>query len=349
MATLPDPSIAETQVQLSQATGTTINADGTLGPSTTNGIELFQRMNGLPPTGTMDPATRAALDDAVPPDSLTDLPERENLPGGNPNGPYDASKYSTSPYTETFVITADQLRHVMPACSAATASRYIDWINLAFVEFEINTTLRVAAFLAHMAVEVGEGLNELTENPGPQGGWQYEGMNGNDQRGDGPKFIGRGALQITGRGLYHRAGAAFGVDLEAAPSRAADPDMAFRIGGWYWRYACKHDLNRLADIGDFAGTYWLINAGEPRRYFTERLKAARDMDALEAPFLANKLSAGALLAARSTLYADLAASPGALKLYGRPPRTTGRYIYYQRGLQLDIRPVTVNYPPFGPL
>lgn len=62
---------------------------------------------------------------------------------------------------------------------------------------------------------------------------------GNTQAGDGARFHGRGYVQLTGRTNYHRAGDFLTVDLLAAPDRAKDPDLAYRIAtegmieGWF--------------------------------------------------------------------------------------------------------------------
>ena len=52
---------------------------------------------------------------------------------------------------------------------------------------------------------------------------------GNTQKGDGPKFKGRGYVQLTGRDNYKSIGAQIGVDLIADPAKANDPAIAGRI------------------------------------------------------------------------------------------------------------------------
>jgi hypothetical protein len=56
----------------------------------------------------------------------------------------------------------------------------------------------------------------------------YEGRTdlGNTQPGDGPRFKGRGYVQLTGRFNYTRVGGQIGVDLVAAPDLANDPTLA---------------------------------------------------------------------------------------------------------------------------
>jgi hypothetical protein len=52
---------------------------------------------------------------------------------------------------------------------------------------------------------------------------------GNTKPGDGPKFKGRGYVQLTGRGNYTAIGGQLGIDLVADPAMANDPKLAGRI------------------------------------------------------------------------------------------------------------------------
>jgi predicted chitinase len=52
---------------------------------------------------------------------------------------------------------------------------------------------------------------------------------GNTQAGDGPRFKGRGYVQLTGRDNYTKIGAQIGVNLVADPDRANDPEVAGKI------------------------------------------------------------------------------------------------------------------------
>jgi putative chitinase len=63
----------------------------------------------------------------------------------------------------------------------------------------------------------------------------YANRNGNRSRqsGDGFRFRGRGYLQLTGRANYRIAGRRIGIDLEAAPDKAAEPSTAWLIAATY--------------------------------------------------------------------------------------------------------------------
>jgi predicted chitinase len=62
---------------------------------------------------------------------------------------------------------------------------------------------------------------------------------GNNQPGDGRRFMGRGYVQITGRANYAKASKLVGKDLVGNPDLALDPEIAARIivhgmtNGWF--------------------------------------------------------------------------------------------------------------------
>lgn len=153
-------------------------------------------------------------------------------------------------------MTLDQLLQIMPRLPRLRAIGLWPYLEAACTEFEIATAVRQAAFLAQLAHESVE-LRHLEELAT---GDAYEGRLdlGNTQPGDGPRFKGRGPIQLTGRKNYQRAGKALGLDLEHNPRRASDGDVAFRIAGWFWR---SNGLNELADAGEFDKITKRINGG----------------------------------------------------------------------------------------
>ena len=169
-------------------------------------------------------------------------------------------------------ITGAQLVQIMPFAKQR-AGAFVAPLNAAMGEFGINTTpARAAAFLAQIAHESGE-LHYLTEIAS---GAAYEGRRdlGNVEPGDGPRFKGRGLIQITGRANYAAAGQALGRDLITNPVQAAEPDLACRIAGWFWD---SRHLNELADMGEFERITRRINGGTnglaQRQAYHERAKA----------------------------------------------------------------------------
>ena len=127
-------------------------------------------------------------------------------------------------------------------------------------EFEINTLLRKAMFLAQVGHESG-GLKYTVEIWGPTPAQsRYEGRKdlGNVRIGDGYRFRGRGLLQTTGRDNYRATGQALGVDLWASPELLGQPALAARSAAWFWQ---KHGLNEIADTGDNVAATKRINGG----------------------------------------------------------------------------------------
>jgi predicted chitinase len=132
-------------------------------------------------------------------------------------------------------------------------------LTAAMAEWEINTALRQAAFLAQTAHETG-GWRWLRELGGRSYFFKYEGRKdlGNNQLGDGYRFRGRGYIQLTGRHNYRHASAQLGIPLLEHPELAEQPEYAARIAGWYW---FQRALNRLADTGEFRQITRVINGG----------------------------------------------------------------------------------------
>lgn len=167
------------------------------------------------------------------------------------------------------MISFAELKRIVPRCPVLRLQVLHPPLVAALEEFEITTPQRMSAFLAQCAHESAE-FRHFEEIWIPTH-WQraYEGSIrlGNTKPGDGERFKGRGPIQITGRARYTVAGAALGVDLPADPKRASDPDVAWRIAGWFWRdfrefrrgQLWKGNLNELADAGDFDGITRGIN------------------------------------------------------------------------------------------
>lgn len=154
------------------------------------------------------------------------------------------------------VIDLEELQAICTRLPERDARRYLPYLREAMLEAEITTPSRVAAFLAQLAHESGEFRfwTELSR------GDAYEGRKdlGNLHPGDGPRYKGRGPIQLTGRANYRAAGEALGLPLEKHPELAALPEHGFRIAAWYWT---TRNLNTLADAGDFRTLTRRINGG----------------------------------------------------------------------------------------
>lgn len=138
--------------------------------------------------------------------------------------------------------------------------------------YKINTFLRAAHFLAQICHE----SDQFTTTVEYADGWAYEGRDdlGNTQPGDGPRYKGRGLLQLTGRNNYRDYGKALGVDLESDPGRAADPVLSLKIACEYWK---RNKINAMADRDDVVAVTRAINGGlnglDQRKAYLGRAKA----------------------------------------------------------------------------
>lgn len=71
--------------------------------------------------------------------------------------------------------------------------------------------------------------------------------NGDEESGEGWRFRGRGAIQLTGFSLYHRLSAETGIDFVTNPEFVAQPEYAFLAAARFWIW---HGVNHAADQAD---------------------------------------------------------------------------------------------------
>lgn len=158
----------------------------------------------------------------------------------------------------------------------AIAPHFNHW----FTVYEINTKLRIAHFLAQACVETAN-FSAMTEIP-KHGGREYNpgtivgNSLGNTQPGDGPRFIGRGLLDLTGRNNYDSFGKAFKKDYVSHPeSVAGNPYVAVKSACYYWNL---RNVNVAADKDNLKKVTLLINGGynglEDRKTALHRAKLA---------------------------------------------------------------------------
>lgn len=147
--------------------------------------------------------------------------------------------------------------------SLGNAVTFLDPLNAAMTEFQVDTPPRIACFIAQVGHESGD-LRHWRELWGPttaQRGYEGRADLGNTEPGDGFKFRGRGPIQVTGRSNYQTYGDLLGLDLINHPELLEDPTNGFRAAGMYWK---DHGLNELADLdtmGSFAKITRRINGG----------------------------------------------------------------------------------------
>lgn len=199
------------------------------------------------------------------------------------------------------------IQSLIAAGIAPTAARrFVEPLARACAQFGIDTTVRLAAFVAQTGHEsacftqLEESLyyrlperiraiwptrvpsmadaTTLIRNPQALANRVYAGRNGNgpEASGDGWKYRGRGLIQITGRANYQAASESAARDYVSNPDLVAQPEDACLTAGWFWAQA---GCNLLADGSQIDAITRRINgpamagADDRRERFREALVA----------------------------------------------------------------------------
>lgn len=168
-------------------------------------------------------------------------------------------------------LTEIKLNLIYPQAKRDKIRLFLPLLEKAFDEFEINTRLRQAHFLAQLGHESGQ-LNYVKELAS---GEAYEGRLdlGNTSPGDGVLYKGRGLIQITGKHNYVLCGLALDLPLLEKPELLEVPINATRSAGWYWN---NKNLNSFADMDNIIWITKKINGGinglESREQFLSKAK-----------------------------------------------------------------------------
>jgi putative chitinase len=170
---------------------------------------------------------------------------------------------------------------------ADTADKWVPWLNMTMLNYEITTPQRQAMFLAQLAHESGsfkhvsENLNYsaealrrvfkkyfLTDDVALMYARQPEKIanrvyanrmgNGEESSGDGWKYRGRGLIQLTGKDNYAAFSLKANNNALLEPDSVAEPELAAMSAGWFWD---TNGLNKLSDTGDVRAATRRINGG----------------------------------------------------------------------------------------
>ena len=124
-------------------------------------------------------------------------------------------------------IDINRLIQALPASRRRSAQQHFPVIVQEAQRQGVTNKAQLAYILATATHESGAGafMEEFAS------GRAYEGRGdlGNNQRGDGVRFKGRGYVQLTGRRNYRDWSRRLGVDIVSNPDRVKDPQIAARI------------------------------------------------------------------------------------------------------------------------
>lgn len=159
------------------------------------------------------------------------------------------------------MITESELQKIYPLAGRGRIATFLQPLNAAMAEFDINTPARQASFLAQIGHESGQlqFVRELASGAAYDTGPLAARLGNTPQAdGDGQLYKGRGLIQITGRSNYTACGLALGLNLLASPELLEQPVHACRSAAWYWK---TRGLNALADAGDQVAITRRVNGG----------------------------------------------------------------------------------------
>ncbi len=185
------------------------------------------------------------------------------------------------------VITAARLHVVAPLAPMNQIASWADALDQARDVGAISTAARIEQFVANVACETG-GFTQLRESfhytdpkhlaavfPSEIHGFAdaealiakgqeaianrvYAGRfgNGDEASGDGWRYRGGGAIELTFRANYRSTGVLAGINLEANPELIEDIPTACRVAAIWWQ---RRGCNAPADQGDTGAVRRLVN------------------------------------------------------------------------------------------
>jgi len=180
-------------------------------------------------------------------------------------------------------ITEQQLRQILPR--AQNLGNLCQVLNKLLPRYGINTTNRVAGFLAQCGVESAdftvfiENLNYSSQalvsifgshfhGDADQYAYQPEKIanriyanrlgNGDESSGDGYRYRGRGAIQLTGHDNYTLFASSIGLTLVDITNYLTSLQGAVEVACWFWK--CR-SVNAACDADNIDKMTRLINGG----------------------------------------------------------------------------------------
>ena len=217
-------------------------ADGDFGPATRAALIGFQKSAGLLADGIAGPRTLAALK----------LATNDRLPSVVPG------------------VTVTIVSKMFPFTQVDNIRKNLPFVLKGLVERTLGDKPMVLMALATIRAEtesfqpIGEGLSKFNTSPGghPFDLYDFRSDLGNQGKGDGAKYRGRGYIQLTGRFNYQKYGTALGMGdkLATNPELANDPAIAGKLLAVFLKDK-ERAIKEALIIGDLRLARRLVNGG----------------------------------------------------------------------------------------
>lgn len=157
---------------------------------------------------------------------------------------------------------------IFPEIPGDTLSAYLPLVVQALRREDLGDRSMVLMALATIRAEaasfqpLAEFPSKFNTDPGAHPFSRYDRRAdlGNQGSPDGERYRGRGFVQLTGRDNYRRLGARLGLDLEANPDQANEPDTAARILAAFLKER-ETSIREALRAGDLKQARRLVNGG----------------------------------------------------------------------------------------
>lgn len=171
---------------------------------------------------------------------------------------------NTSSWLYWRYVSIDEFKNLFPLLSEIRRNTLFPWFNKALTDvLNDKKGQEQCDIIAAFSAQIGHESLDLSTFEEFASGEAYEGrckQLGNCYPGDGTKYKGRGAIQVTGRKNYELVSAYLEKDFITTPDLLTMPSYGFQASVWFW---LSNGLNQYCtgNLQDFIKLTKKINGG----------------------------------------------------------------------------------------